>query len=78
MANTFHDVTVYFGPHTGHVGTHEGGGTVDLGLSSLPGTAPKATKGRFHKKDIEAENIVRGLVSEYLTCSTNISGIFCW
>jgi hypothetical protein len=78
MANSFHDATVCFGPLAGHAGTHEVGGALNLSLSNLPGTAPKATKGRCHKKDNEAENIVRGLVTEYLNCSTHISGIFCW
>jgi hypothetical protein len=77
MANTFHDVTVCFRLLAGHAGTHQGG-TVDVGLSELPGTATNAAKARCHKRDIEAENIVRGLVTEYLNCSTHISGIFCW
>jgi hypothetical protein len=78
MTSSFHDATVSFGSLAGYAGSHEGGGTGEFSLSNPSGAALKATKGRFHKKDIEAESIVRGLVTEYLNCSTHISGIFCW
>ena len=50
MANTFHDVTVCFRPLAGHVGTHEGGGTVDLGLSEPAWHRPES-----HKRTVPQE-----------------------
>jgi len=80
MANTFHDATICFEPIVGYAGTHEDVGAVELSRSAsgLLVTELNAADKRSRKKDIEAENIVRGLVTEYLNCSTHISGIFCW